>query len=202
MSTPFDPQPTTLTGESVILEPLQSRHAPGLFEAGSDASIWRYMPNKPWGTIKDAEAWIASSAERATAGTELPFATIHRQTNRVVGSTRYLNIQRPHRSLEIGYTWLSPSHQRTTVNTECKYLLLQYAFEQLDALRVQFKTDLRNKKSQTAIERIGAKHEGILRNHMILWNGHVRDSVYYSVIAEEWPDVRKHLLKMLSASPN
>jgi RimJ/RimL family protein N-acetyltransferase len=119
------------------------------------------------------------------------------KSGRVAGATRYLNIVPEFRGLEIGGTWYGLGFQRTAVNTECKYLLLQYAFETLSCIRVQFKTDSRNVRSQRAIERIGAKHEGILRNHMILPDGRFRDSVYYSILDNEWPGVKDNLAKKL-----
>ena len=122
---------------------------------------------------------------------------IHLASGRVAGATRYLNMAPEHRGLEIGGTWYGADFQRTAVNTECKYLLLEYAFETLGCIRVQLKTDERNLRSQRAIERIGAKYEGILRNHMILPDGGYRDSVFYSIIDSEWPGVKKSLEEKL-----
>jgi RimJ/RimL family protein N-acetyltransferase len=130
-------------------------------------------------------------------GTDLPFAVIHVPSGRAVGMTRYLNIDAENRALEIGGTWYGLAYQRTSVNTECKYLLLGYAFETLDCVRVQLKTDLRNERSQRAIERLGAVREGVLRNHMILPDGTLRHSVFYSILPEEWPSVRARLAAWL-----
>ena len=141
--------------------------------------------------------WVRDILSRAEKGTDLPFAVVHLASGRVAGATRYLNIMPNDRGLEIGGTWYGLEFQRTAVNTECKYLLLEYAFEILGCIRVQFKTDLRNERSQRAIERLGAKHEGILRNHMILPDGRYRDSVYYSIIDKEWPEVKTRLEAML-----
>jgi RimJ/RimL family protein N-acetyltransferase len=147
--------------------------------------------------VEDTQAWIQEAMAIAASGTQIPFAIIHRAGGRAIGSTRYLDIRREHRGLEIGWTWVGTAHQRTSVNTECKYLLLRHAFEELGAVRVQLKTDLRNERSQRAIERIGAVREGVLRKHMALWDGFIRDTVYYSILDSEWPDVRRRLEELL-----
>lgn len=136
---------------------------------------------------------------RQEQGTDLPFAVIHIPTNQAIGMTRFMDIRLPDRALEIGGTWYATSYQRTSVNTETKLLLLTHAFEVIGCIRVQFKTDLRNVRSQQALERIGAVREGILRSHMILPDGHIRDSVYYSIIASEWPAVKDYLIIKLQA---
>jgi len=186
-------QPITLSGESVRLEPLSEIYVSDLTQIGRDKSIWRYML---YGDIADETAmrgFVQDLLKRAEQGTDLPFVVIHQESNRPVGCTRYLNISRTNKSLEIGGTWYGLEFQRTKVNTECKYLLLKHAFENLRCIRVQLKTDSRNIRSQRAIERIGAVKEGILRNHMILPDGYVRDSVFYSIIFSEWPVVKKLL---------
>jgi RimJ/RimL family protein N-acetyltransferase len=142
-------------------------------------------------------AWVRELLSRQALGTDLPFAVVHLESGRAIGSTRYLDIQRQHRGLEIGGTWYGLAYQRTAVNTECKYLLLKHAFEGLGCIRVQLKTDLRNERSQRAIERIGAVREGVLRNHMLLPDGHFRHSVFYSIIASEWPAVKARLEEKL-----
>ena len=142
--------------------------------------------------------WVLDILEREKRGGDLPFVAIHLESGRVAGATRYLNIFPNDRGLEIGGTWYGAEFQRTAVNTECKYLLLQHAFETLKAIRVQIKTDSRNERSQRAIERIGAKLEGVLRNHMILPDGYIRNSVYYSIIDSEWADVKNTLEGMLA----
>jgi RimJ/RimL family protein N-acetyltransferase len=190
---PFPPAPVVLVGGHVRLEPLERRHAPGLFEAGRDPSVWRYMTIPPFEAVADAEAFVESAVAEETAGRQLPFATIDAQTDRVVGSTRYLDIQPAHRSIEIGFTWLSPEAQRTAINTEAKLLLLGHAFESLGAQRVCLKTDRENVRSQEAIARIGGVREGTLRAHMILWSGRVRDTVYFSILDAEWPSVKAKL---------
>jgi RimJ/RimL family protein N-acetyltransferase len=144
-------------------------------------------------TREDMLNWVRDILTRAQKGTDLPFIVVHLASGRVAGATRYLNIMADDRGLEVGGTWYGPEFQRTVVNTECKYLLFRHAFEELGCVRVQLKTDSRNERSQKAIERIGAKKEGILRNHMILPDGHIRDSVYYSILDSEWPDVKKKI---------
>jgi RimJ/RimL family protein N-acetyltransferase len=190
-------QPITLVGKFVCLEPLRVEHAPGLF-AISDPSIWEYMLYGEIRSEEDLRGWVADMLARALNGTDLPFVVIHCATQKIVGSTRYLEIRSEHRGLEIGGTWYGLDYQRTAVNTECKYLLLKHAFENLDCIRVQFKTDSRNEKSLKAIERLGAKREGILRNHMILPDGGLRHSVYYSIVDSEWPEIKIKLEKILS----
>lgn len=191
-------QPATLVGNIVRLEPLQLEHASGLFHAAQDPAIWPYMPYNPSVSFDAMKAWITVAVRAQEATTELPFAIIDRATGTVVGSTRYLTIVPKDRGLEIGSTWLARAVRRTGVNTECKYLLLRHAFETLQAIRVQLKTDSRNTTSQRAIERIGATKEGVLRNHMIMPDGYYRHSVYYSILDSEWPTVKARLEATMS----
>jgi len=142
-------------------------------------------------------AWVENLLHRQQQGTDLPFSVIFRETGKVVGATRYMDIRPVHRGLEIGGTWYAMDYQRTAVNTETKYLLLEYAFETLGCIRVQFKADIRNERSWRAIERIGGVREGILRNQYILQDGTYRDSIYYSILDREWPGVKEWLEKML-----
>jgi N-acetyltransferase len=186
-------EPVTLTGKLVRLEPLQMKHAADLYQVAQDPAIWTYMSIAPIRSLAAMEQFIATALQEQEAGVSLPFATIDLAQQRVVGSTRYLDMKPEHRGLEIGWTWLSPSVQRTGINTECKYLLLQYAFETWGAIRVQLKTHHLNFKSQRAIERLGAVKEGTLRNHVIMPDGSYRHTVYYSVIDSEWPAVKKGL---------
>jgi len=195
-------QPITLAGTTVRLEPLGLQHADDLFAAAQDPDIWRYMPADPSDSPAALRAWITAALDSQAAGGELPFAILDRATGRPFGSTRYLNISPRDRGLEIGWTWLARSARRTAVNTECKYLLLRHAFESLGAVRVQLKTDRRNTVSQAAIERLGATREGILRKHMLVANGYIRDTVMYSVTDEEWPGVKVRLESMLVALPS
>ena len=197
MTRPFDPQPVRLEGVHVRLEPLARRHAEDLFEAGRDESIWAYMPRPVLKSVQDAQAMIDQALEVAAGGTQVPFAIVEGAGGKAIGSTRYLDIRRNDRGLEIGWTWLGTAFQRTPLNTECKYLLLTHAFEDQGAVRVQLKTDLRNECSQRAIERLGAVREGVLRKHIILWDGFIRDTVYYSIIESEWPEVKRRLQHLL-----
>jgi RimJ/RimL family protein N-acetyltransferase len=185
--------PVTLTGRVVRLEPLSLAHVPALTVAGQNEDIWRYMPYQQMRTESDMRGWVEDMLGRQARGGDLPFAVYHLAAGRVIGATRFMDIQREHRNLEIGGTWYAAEFQRTAVNTECKYLMLREAFEVVGCLRVQLKTDLRNERSQRAIERIGAVREGVLRDHMIMPDGHVRSSVYYSVLQAEWPAVKAGL---------
>lgn len=182
--------PLTLTGKIVRLEPLSESHIPDLCRVGLDERIWRFMRYGMVLTEDQMRAWVLSILEKQAMGNDLPFAVIHLASGRAVGATRYLNIQPDQRYLEIGGSWYGVDYQRTGVNTEAKYLLLKHAFEDRGVIRVQIKTDLRNVASQRAIERLGAKKEGILRKHMILPNGYIRDSVIYSIIDDDWPAVK------------
>ena len=190
-------KPVVLTGKHVRLEPMTEVHISGLAEIGVGRDFWDFMLYGNMNTEADMANWVRDILSRAEKGTDLPFAVIHLASGRVAGATRYLNIMPKDRGLEVGGTWYGLEFQRTAVNTECKYLLLKHAFETLDCIRVQLKTDSRNVRSQRAIERIGAKKEGVLRNHMILPDGRYRDSIYYSIIDQEWPEVKNRLEAML-----
>ena len=190
-------KPVVLRGKHVRLEPLNEAHIPGLAKIGVGQDFWDFMLYGNMDTEADMADWVRYILSLAERGGDLPFAVIHLASGRVAGATRYLNIMPHDRGLEIGGTWYGLEYQRTAINTECKYLLLQHAFETLGCIRVQLKTDSRNVRSQKAIERIGAKKEGVLRNHMILPDGRIRHSVYYSIIDTEWPTVKKRLEEML-----
>ncbi len=183
-------EPVTLRGEGLCLEPLSQEHAQGLYNRGRYAPDWAYMPRGCFIDLADTRQWID---EALAAPDQLPFAIVETHKGKVVGSTRYLNIRPDHRSLEIGWTWLGQEWQRTWVNTWTKLLLMSHAFERLACHRVEFKTDARNQRSIQALERIGASREGVLRKHMIVQSDHARDSVYFSVIDDDWPEVRKRL---------
>jgi len=187
-----------LQGKHVRLEPMTEEHIPGLAEIGVGQPFWDFMLYGNMDSADDMRNWVLDILSRAEKGTDLPFVAIHLASGRVAGATRYLNIVPRDRGLEIGGTWYGLEFQRTPVNTECKYLLLRHAFETLGCIRVQLKTDLRNERSQKAIERIGAVKEGVLRNHMILPDGRYRHSVFYSVLDTEWPGVKKRLEEMMS----
>lgn len=191
-------KPVVLTGKYVRLEPMTIAHAPALAEIGIGQTFWDFMLYGNINTVEDMHNWVLDILSRAEKGTDLPFVAIHLASGRVAGATRYLNIMPKDRGLEIGGTWYGTEFQRTAVNTECKYLLMQHAFEMLGCIRVQLKTDSRNERSQKAIERIGAVKEGVLRNHMILPDGRFRHSVFYSVLDTEWPDVKKRLEEMMN----
>jgi RimJ/RimL family protein N-acetyltransferase len=190
-------QPVTLTGKYVRLVPMTVDHTAALAEIGVGQNFWDFMLYGNMNTEEDMRSWVLDILSRAEKGTDLPFVAIHLESGRPAGATRYLNIMPNDRGLEIGGTWYGPEFQRTAVNTECKYLLLRHAFETLGCIRVQLKTDLRNERSQKAIERIGAVREGVLRNHMILPDGRYRNSVFYSILDMEWPQVRERLDGML-----
>ncbi|MFP6581416.1 MAG: GNAT family protein [Candidatus Hydrogenedentota bacterium] len=182
----FTPQPITLEGPRVTLVPLSLDHAIDLADTLGHPNIFHYMPCKAPEGIDDMRAIIRGALDQAKAVGDMPFAIIHAEDGKAVGSTRFIDVQRPHRGLEIGWTWVGLEYQRTFVNTECKYLLLKHAFDDLGALRVQLKTDSRNENSQKAILRIGAKKEGVLRNHMLMWDGHIRHTAMFSIIHKEW----------------
>ena len=191
-------KPIVLTGRHVRLEPMTEAHISALAEIGAGRDFWDFMVYGRMDTEEDMTGWVRDILSRAAKGTDLPFVAIHLESGRVAGATRYLNIMPNDKGLEVGGTWYGLDFQRTAVNTECKYLLLTHAFETLGCIRVQIKTDSLNLRSQKAIERIGAVKEGVLRNHMILPNGRIRHSVFYSILDTEWPDVKEKLEAMLS----
>jgi len=183
-------KPLVLSGDKLRLEPLSQDHAQGLYNRGRAAADWAYMPRSCFIDLADTRQWIDEALQ---APAQLSFAIVESGKNKAVGSTRYLNIRPEHRSLEIGWTWLGQEWQRTGVNTQVKLLLLSHAFERLGCVRVEFKTDARNARSQRALERMGATREGVLRNHMIVQGDYVRDSVYFSVIDRDWLEVKERL---------
>ena len=187
-----------LIGERVELRALKAEHAAGLYEAGKYPEIWTYMPVKPVLEMADMARVAKEAIARRREHLEWPFVIVDRATNTIVGSTRFLDIDKKNKAVEIGWTWLTPSAWRTPINTECKLLLLRHAFETAGAIRVCLKTDSRNLRSQAAIERIGGGREGVLRRHRILPDGYVRDSVYFSITDLDWPDVKAKLERMLA----
>ncbi|HVZ85339.1 MAG TPA: GNAT family protein, partial [Polyangia bacterium] len=189
--------PVILEGARVRLEPLAEAHHAALCAVGLVEDLWRWSP-KPLLTPADMTAYIAFALAEQAAGRALPFVTVDRPSGRIVGSTRFGNIDKANRRVEIGWTWLAPELQRTGANTEAKYLMLRHAFETLGCLRVELKTDALNARSRAAIARIGAREEGTLRRHMLTASGRVRDTVYYSVVDEEWPAVKAELERRLS----
>lgn len=189
-------QPVVLEGSSVRLEPLTSAHEPALLAAAQDERIWRYTIHDPR-TPESMHAYVTSALADQERGEALPFAVHHRAAARVIGATRFHSISAANRGLEIGFTWYAPEFWRTRVNTECKYLMLRYAFDVLGCIRVELKTDGRNDRSRAAILRLGAREEGTLRAKVIMRDGHRRDAVYFSILDHEWPAVRDRLEGML-----
>ena len=187
-------EPVTLTGKFVRLEPMSEAHIPALAEIGVGQDFWHFMLYGEMKTEADMRNWVTDILSRIG---DLPFVAIHLASGRVAGATRYLNVSPKDRGLEIGGTWYGLDFQRTAVNTETKYLLLKHAFETLGCIRVQLKTDARNVRSQKAIERIGGVKEGVLRNHMILPDGTIRHSVYYSILDSEWAGAKVRLENIL-----
>lgn len=192
----MDVSPVTLEGRVVRLEPLDLEHAAGLEEAG-DPQIFTYMGTRP--AKQSVAAYQAYVQRLLDTRDTCPFAIVLKASGATIGVTTFMDIRRAHRSLEIGSTWVGRDHQGTAVNPECKYLLLRHAFETLGAVRVQLKTDGRNLHSQRAIAKLGAVREGVLRKHMILPDGYIRDTVMFSITEDEWPQVRAGLEARLQA---
>lgn len=193
-------EPMILRGKTVRLEPLALEHLAPLTQVGLHPELWRWIPTQTR-TADDMRTYIETALDELQRGLSVPFVIVDASTNQVIGSTRYSNIQSFHRRLEIGWTWITPSHQRTAANTEAKFLLLSHAFEVLGAMRVEFKTDALNEKSRNALLRIGAVQEGIFRRHVLMDTGRVRDTVYFSIIDSEWPAVKENLKKRLERRP-
>ena len=188
----MDISPVTLEGQHTRLEPLSLAHAEGLIDAAADGELWNsIMTVVP--TRDTVGEYINEALKAQEQGSELPFVIVQKPTGSIVGTTRFYEIQTKDRRVAIGYTWISRSAQRTGVNTEAKLLLLTHAFEHWQCNRVEFITDVLNEQSRAAILRLGAKEEGILRNHMIMPGGRIRDSVCFSIIAAEWPEVKGRL---------
>lgn len=185
-------QPVTIEGKHVRLEPLSLKHHIALCEIGLDPELWK-LSTTSMQTPDDMKEYIETALKWQSEGTALPYSIIGKVSDSVVGSTRYANIDKAHRRLEIGWTWISRPWQRTAINTETKYLLLRHAFETLGCIRVEFKTDSLNRQSRNALIRIGAKEEGVFRNHMITPSGRIRHSVYFSIIDSEWEQVKTSL---------
>jgi len=190
-------EPVTLAGSGVRLEPLAEAHATALWAGSGDPAIYRYKPYH-LASEDDLRVFIAAAARLHARGGGLAFATVDQVSGVPIGSSSYLAADRQHRRLEIGGTWVIPARQRTAVNTEAKLLMLRHAFETLDCLRVEFKTDRLNERSRRALLRIGAVEEGTLRNHLVMPDGRRRDSVYFSIIADEWPAVQERLHRFLA----
>jgi RimJ/RimL family protein N-acetyltransferase len=190
----------TLEGETVRLEPMAEVHLPALLEAAQDDEIWTYLPVDRPRTASELRTWYDAAIALRDTGLQFPFTILDRTTGRPIGGTRYLSIAVADSSVEIGHSWLAREFWRSSANTESKYLLLRHAFEELGCIRVWFKSDARNLNSHRAIERLGARREGLLRKHMRVKGGFQRDSVIFSIIADEWLDVRARLEQRLARS--
>src|SRR5580658_6655134 len=191
--------PITLEGSVVRLEPIRREHAEIFWEIAKDAldDIFQWIPYR-MKTRQDFQRVVEKAFDEQERGESVVFATVERKSGQVIGSTRFMNIDRTNRRVEIGSTWIAPAWQRTAVNTEAKYLMLRHAFEVWKCIRVELKTDALNQKSRNAILRLGANEEGTLRKHLITWTGRVRDTVYFSILDTEWPEVKKRLERRLA----
>ncbi|HLW74988.1 MAG TPA: GNAT family protein [Gammaproteobacteria bacterium] len=187
-----EPKPCVLEGAHVRLEPLSLTHLDGLCAVGLDPELWKWIPT-PVRDREEMRAYVELALDEQRHGLSMPFATLLKAEGRVIGSTRYANISVKDGRMEIGWTWIGKPWQRSTVNTEAKYLMLRHAFETLGCVRVELKTDALNEKSRNAILRIGAKQEGIFRKHMLTFSGRLRDTVYFSILDGEWPAVKAGL---------
>jgi RimJ/RimL family protein N-acetyltransferase len=187
-----------IEGAYVRLEPLRAEHAASLWEIAKEhlRDLFQWIPYR-LESLDDFREFNRQVLEEQRRGTSIPFATFERAANQIVGTTRFMNMDLANRKVEIGSTWIAPPWQRTVVNTEAKYLMLRHAFEVWNCVRVELKTDALNQRSRQAILRLGAKEEGTLRKHMLTWNGRERDSVYFSILDTEWPEVKTRLVSKL-----
>jgi RimJ/RimL family protein N-acetyltransferase len=190
-------EPVVLEGEHVRLVPMTVEHIPALWEAGNDPDLWRFTLTQIH-SEDDMRRYVETALRLQEQGTALPFVTTEAATGRVIGSTRYGNVDAWNRRVEIGWTWIAAPWQRSPINTQAKYLMLRHAFETLGCIRVELKTSALNEKSRRAIARMGAREEGILRKHAITEDGRIRDTVYFGIVDDEWPDVRARLLAMMA----
>ncbi len=190
-------EPITLEGKHIILRPPSLEDTHGLSLAAQDGEIWNnhfaYFPHP-----NEMSKYIQELLDGYSLGKFLPFITVHKLSNTIVGTTRYLNIDHENHRLEIGHTWIAKSWRRTSINTEAKFLMLEYAFEHLGCIAVEIRTDVLNMVSRKAIQRLGAKQDGILRHHKIMHNGRIRDTVCYSIIKSEWQNIKKNLIKKMN----
>lgn len=186
-----------LAGRLVVLEPLSEVHASDLADAAADGDLFTWMPTNLGDSREGVRDWIAAASASRQVRPEVPFAIIAKASGRAVGSSRFLELRPEHLRVEIGWTWLAQSVWRTGINVEAKLLLLTHAFERVGMRRVEFKTDARNARSRGALEALGAKFEGVLRKHMVVQHGAPRDSAYYSVIDDEWAEVKALLERRL-----
>jgi RimJ/RimL family protein N-acetyltransferase len=188
----MDVKPVTLDGKRIRMEPMRADHLDALTEAGGFAELWKWTTTRA-DTRDDMEVYMNVALRDAAAGTALPFVTIDKASERIIGSSRFGNIDPSNKRAEIGWTWITPQFQRTYVNSEAKYLMLRHAFEVWECIRVELKTDFLNAKSRNAMLRMGATEEGVLRKHQIMYDGRYRDTIYYSVLDTEWPEVKAKL---------
>jgi len=195
----MDISAVSIEGQHVRLVPPDLKYVDDLVQAAKPNEIWEHIATAPGQSREDMSAWMNEAIRETQNGTRIWFIVIRRNDERAIGATSYMDIHRKDRGLEIGGTWITTSAWRTPINTECKYLLLRHAFETLGCLRVQLKTDLRNVRSQQAIERIGAVKEGVLRKHMLTRTGYLRDTVMYSIIDTEWQAVKARLEEFLKS---
>lgn len=194
---PFDPRPVTLTGRLVRLEPLSLGHVDALAAVALDPELWRWTQDRP-GTVEELRGYVQRAIAATAAGQQVAFAQVDLASGRAIGSTRFLSIVRAERRLEIGYTWVGRPYWGSGRNPDAKRTLLAHAFDELGAHRVEFKTDALNGRSRAALTAIGATEEGTLRRHLHTYGNRVRDSVYFSVIWQEWPEVRAQLDRMVA----
>ena len=185
-----------LENEFIALQPIEKHHVEALYAVAQHEEIWTHMSDQLT-SLQAVEDYVDNALQERQQGVSYKFVIFHKASNHVIGSTSFLDISAAHKRIEIGSTWLTPSYWRTEVNTMCKYLLLQYCFEQLQLQRVQIKTGHENIRSQRAIERLGASKEGILRNHMRLRDGRIRHTVMYSITNEEWPAIKQKILHLM-----
>jgi N-acetyltransferase len=190
----------TFAGRLVRLEPLAAEHEPGLIEAAGDPEMFAWMPVDMSSSRDALHEWLITTLAAAREGSTVPFAIVAADSNRVLGSTRFLELRFEHLRAEIGWTWVTRSAWSSGVNVETKLLLLEHAFERVGLRRIEFKTDARNERSRGALLALGAAFEGILRKHMVIRDGGERDSAYYSVIDDDWPAVKRHLVERRDAS--
>ena len=190
----------TFAGRLVRVEPLAAEHEPGLIEAAGDPEMFAWMPVDMASSRDALHEWLITTLAAAREGSTVPYAIVAADSDRVLGSTRFLELRFEHLRAEIGWTWVTRSAWSTGVNVETKLLLLEHAFERVGLRRVEFKTDARNERSRGALLALGATFEGILRKHMVVRDGGERDSAYYSVIDDEWPAVKRHLAERLDAA--
>ena len=191
---------TILEGGIVRLEPLAQHHEDGLYEVAGDERIWRWMTYNAVESRESFRLWLEDALTKSEAGSEAAFATLDARTGEPIGSSRYLALRPEHRGLEIGWTWLTPSRWKTGANVEAKLLMLEHAFETIGCLRVEFKTDALNERSRGAMEALPAQFEGVFRKHMLVRDGERRDSAYYSITDDEWPEVRENLGRRLETT--